>query len=336
MRRGVALALLVLPSACSETLLGPAPKPDHGAIFEQVWKEVDLHYSFFEYKRINWDSVGARYRPLALAAATDQEFAAELGAMLRELKDVHVSLTPSGAGSTLGYISVADTIATHFSGTVVYERYVPHAALSTGHHLKYGMAADSVGYIRIPSFTGSGWAGEIDEALDAMPQAKSMIVDVRNNNGGNPVLAIKMAGRFTGKARSYGWVRYRNGPKHDDFTPFTEELVKPAGSRKFRGPVFVLTNRRDFSSAEDFVLAMRAIPKVTVIGDTTAGASGGPIPRELANGWSYEISEWIEYLPSREMFEGVGLAPDVFVRATAADVAAGRDIALERALLIAR
>jgi C-terminal processing protease CtpA/Prc len=81
---------------------------------------------------------------------------------------------------------------------------------------------------------------------------------------------------------------------------------------------------------------MRAIPKVTVIGDTTAGASGGPIPRELANGWSYELSEWIEYLPSKQMFEGIGLAPDVFVRATAWDVANGKDGAIERALALAK
>jgi carboxyl-terminal processing protease len=330
-----AIASIVLAAACSETLLGPAAHADRSAVFDQIWKEFDLHYSFFEYKNVNWDTIGARYRPGALAAATDEEFASQVAAMLRELKDVHVSLTPKGATNALGYISVADTIATHFSAANVFKNYVPHAALSTGHHLRYGMAADSVGYIRIASFVGSGWAGEIDEALAAMPRATSLIVDVRNNNGGNPVLAVHMAGRFTAKARRYGWVRLRNGPKHDDFTAFNEELVKPTGARKFRGPVFLLTNRRDFSSAEDFVLAMRTIPRITVIGDTTAGASGGPIPRELANGWSYEISEWIEYLPGKRMFEGIGLAPDEFVRATAADVTAGRDRAIERALLLA-
>ena len=323
-------ALLIVCTACMDTLLGPAPKVDRSAMFDQLWQQFDLHYSFFAFKGINWDSVGAVYRPRALAAQTNGEFATEVGAMLRELKDVHVSLTPT-ATSTYAYVSTFDTITTFFSSPMIFKNYVPQPVTTSGGHIKYGLAAPGVGYVRIGSFAGAGWAGEMDEALDSMPDATSLIIDVRNNNGGNVQLAVKIAGRFTAISRRYGWIRIRNGPKHTDFTDFTEETVGKTGKAKFRGKVYVLTNRRDFSSAEDFVLAMRVIPRVTVVGDTTAGASGGPVPRQMANGWSYEMSEWIEYLPGKKMFEGVGLAPDVFVRAVS-----GRDLILERALALAR
>ncbi len=329
-------AIALLATACIESLLGPAPQVDHAAIFDQVWQQFDLHYSFFAYKGVNWDSLGEKYRPLALAAKTDHEFLSQIDGMLKELKDVHVSITPSGAGSTDSYISPYDTITTYFSGPLVFKSYVPRAALTSGGHMKYGMAAPTVGYVRIASFAGSGWAGEMDEAIDSMPNASSLIVDVRNNNGGNVELAIRIAGRFAAKAHTYGWIRLRNGPKHTDFTDFMAETVTPLGAHRFHGPVYLLANRRDFSSAEDFVLAMRTITKVTVVGDTTAGASGGPIPRELANGWNYEMSEWLEYLPSKKMFEGVGLGPDVYVQATAKDAAAGRDGILERAITLAK
>jgi C-terminal processing protease CtpA/Prc len=135
--------------------------------------------------------------------------------------------------------------------------------------------------------------------------------------------------------RTFGYVRLRNGPAHDDFTDYIAETVAPTGTRRFGGTVFVLTNRRDFSTAEDFVLAMRAMPRTTIVGDTTAGASGGPIVGELSNGWTYRLSAWIEYTPLHLAFEGVGLAPDVVVQATAADSARGVDAALERALSLA-
>jgi carboxyl-terminal processing protease len=323
-------------AGCADALLGPAPGTDRAALFDQVWEQFDLHYSFFEFKGVNWDSLGAKYRPLALAAGTDAAFAAQLGGMMRELKDVHVSLTPSGVGSTLGYVSEYDTIATYFNPAIVDVYYVSREATTSGKHLVYGLAAPAVGYVRIASFNGDSWDGELDEALAAMPDIKSLIIDVRNNLGGNMTLAVQIAGRFTTAERRYGWVRLRNGPKHTDFTDYIERTVVPVGTRNFSGPVFILTNRHDFSSAEDFVLAMRAMPKATIVGDTTAGASGGPLSRELTNGWSYELSEWIEYLPGKKMFEGVGLAPDVYVKATARDASRGVDAAMAMAVGLAR
>jgi carboxyl-terminal processing protease len=323
-------------SGCTDALLGPAPGTDRAALFDQVWEQFDLHYSFFEFKGVNWDSLGATYHPLAIAAGSDAAFAAQIGEMMRELKDVHVSLTPAGAGSTVGYVSVYDTIATYFNPAIVDVYYLTREAATSGRHLTYGLAAPAVGYVRISSFAGESWDGEMDEALGAMPQITSVIIDVRNNPGGNNTLAVQLAGRFTATTRRYGWVRLRNGPKHTDFTDFIERTVAPLGARAFAGAVYILTNRRDFSSAEDFVLAMRALPKVTVVGDTTAGASGGPLSRELTNGWSYELSEWIEYLPGKKMFEGVGLAPDEYVKAAARDASRGVDAAMAKAVALAR
>jgi carboxyl-terminal processing protease len=112
--------------------------------------------------------------------------------------------------------------------------------------------------------------------------------------------------------------------------------VSPSGARQFTGPVFVLSNRHDFSSAEDFILAMHALPNATIVGDTTAGASGGPIVRELSNGWTFQLSEWIEYTPGKQTFEGIGLAPDVVARGSASDATHMVDAAIDRAMALAQ
>ena len=66
----------------------------------------------------------------------------------------------------------------------------------------------------------------------------------------------------------------------------------------------MLSNRRLHERGEDFILAMRIIPAATVVGDTTIGASGGPLVRELANGWTYQLSQWIEYTRGAQDLRG--------------------------------
>ena len=169
-----------------------------------------------------------------------------------------------------------------------------------------------------------------------LPGARSLIVDIRNNRGGSPSLALEIAGRFTDRERVFGYLRLRNGPAHGDFTDYLTETVGPVGAHQFTGEVFLLTNRQVISAAEQFVLAMKTQPTVIVVGDTTAGASGGPIVRELANGWTYQMSEWIEYTPDRRIFEGIGLPPDVAIKPTAAAAVNGRDLVFESVLILAR
>ena len=58
--------------------------------------------------------------------------------------------------------------------------------------------------------------------------------------------------------------------------------------------------------------------------------------RELPNGWTYQLSQWIEYTPDRRTFEGTGLAPDLAVAQTADEGKRGVDAVLDRVLTSAR
>ena len=75
-RRKVAACLLAATvatiSACNANdLVAPAPSRDYVAMFDDLWSQFDLHYSYFALKAIDWDSVGAHYRPMAAAAQTE-------------------------------------------------------------------------------------------------------------------------------------------------------------------------------------------------------------------------------------------------------------------------
>ena len=336
----IALASIGVMAACTDPTLVAPLDTSRAALFDELWHETDLTYSMFELKHVNWDSIGAVYRPRALAAPNDAVLGSVLGQMLTELHDRHVSFTAGSSAATISYHAPEDFAPIDFDTNIIDKQYVSQTAPSTP-HLRVGWLTPSVGYIRIASFAGGGWDGEMDAALQSLEKADRLVIDIRGNFGGNYELAVAVAGRFTSAPRTFGYARLRNGPSHDDLTDYIAETLTPQG-RPFTGPVYLLTNRRVYSAAEDFTLALRGLPNVTVVGDTTGGSSGKPIVRELANGWTYELSTWIQYTPDRRAVEDAGLPPAVVVpgsqpklTTTASNTAsssAKRDVVLDRVL----
>ena len=104
--------------SCDGSLIGAPAASDRTSVFDDLWHQVDLHYSFFVLKRINWDSLGAVYRPLAVNATTDASLADVLARMLAELADVHVALTPTGS-STRRYQAKFEFAPTFFDASRV-------------------------------------------------------------------------------------------------------------------------------------------------------------------------------------------------------------------------
>ena len=325
-------AVAITTSACnSNDLVAPAPSRDYASMFDDLWSQFDLHYSYFDLKEIDWDSIGTHYRPIAVAAQSDAQFGATLGQMVSQLHDLHVSVT---AGSAVyRYQSRYERSGAAINEAAIFARYIPASFQTAGNHIRAGIIAPRVGYARIASFIGDDWSGEMDEVLARLGDVSTMIVDVRDNGGGSKSIATKIAGRFADRERTFGYVRLRNGPRHDQFSDDIPEKVTPEGSRRHSGRVIVLSNRGCMSAAEDFILAMDAIPSTISVGDTTAGASGGPLVRELANGWTYQMSQWVAYTADHRTFEGVGLAPDVWVEPGTG--VSTTDATLERAIAIA-
>jgi hypothetical protein len=302
------LLTLLSPWACRSALLPEEPEEGPVSTFEFAWGEVDRHYSFFELKGLDWEGIGDFYRPWVTAGTSPGELFDVLSEMLGRLEDGHVSLhSPLG---TYRYTGWYQPYLRNFDFDYIWYRELDGRWSTASRKILYGWVRPEIGYIYLPSFTGSGWAGEIDEVLASLAGARALVVDARGNSGGNDENSERIAGRFTTERRLYRRIQYRNGPGHGDFTPLEEHYLPPRGKAPFTGPVAVLTNRRTFSAGERFVLAMRSIPGTIVVGDTTGGGSGNPLYRELPNGWSLSISRWIEWAPDGTTHEGVGLAPD--------------------------
>lgn len=316
-----------LMTGCTSLFVGPDAEPGGAAVFEHLWHDLDRHYVFFIVKGVNWDSLHDVYAPRAARAATDGQLSDVVLELLRELRDPHVSLSVGSLG--YGYDRTGPAF---FDPTVVRARYVTDRRLAPRGRLHFGTAAPGVGYVWIPSFRGSEFGADLDSALSQLGSVRALIVDVRGNGGGSTRNPIEVAGRFADRERIYAFLQLRNGPRHDDFTPREPLTVSPAAAPRFAGPVAVLTDRRCMSGTEEFVLAMRVLPAVVVVGDSTVGAYSNPLPRELPNGWNYGFSMSLQQTLDSTIYEEIGLAPDVWVRGSAEELAAGRDAVLDTAL----
>ena len=94
----------------------------------------------------------------------------------------------------------------------------------------------------------------------------------------------------------------------------------------------MLTDRYTISAGERAVMAFKTLPNVTLMGDTTNGAHGTMIGRELANGWFYSLVPQKVELFDGNTYEGTGLAPDVYSKNTMAEINSGIDNTLQKAI----
>jgi carboxyl-terminal processing protease len=325
------VAAAMVCAACT-AVVGPDLSGSAIALFDQVWSDFDLHYSLFAAKQIDWNAARAVYRPLVLGINADDPFgdangqlSSFISSMLGTLRDDHVLFRGSRVASGRGGIR-NDPV-----NTTPFVQYV--GSFSDG--LSFGSVSSTIGYINIGTFDGTGWVAEIDSALKVLDSAQAMIIDVRNNDGGFLDNAIGVAGRFAQTTTTAAYVRYRNGPNHSDFTAPIAQVVSPSGTRKFTGKVYVLTGRNTVSAAELFVMAMKALGQTTVVGDTTAGETGGPFARELQNGWSYQFPESIEFGLDGQEFEGIGLGPDLVIHNSFGPTGLVVDAQLAKAIALA-
>jgi C-terminal processing protease CtpA/Prc len=158
-----------------------------------------------------------------------------------------------------------------------------------------------------------------------------LILDVRNNGGGLLTLSDRIASRFTNEKILTGYLSYKTGTGHSDFSKPAPIYVEPATDRvRWQKPIAVLTNRRSYSSTNDFVGKMKQMPQAIIIGDKTGGGSGLPFSSELPNGWSVRFSASPMYDPDMKHQE-FGIDPDIKVDMTSEDMQKGIDTIIETA-----
>lgn len=317
---------ITLLSCIREDVSGNSPQ----ANFESLWKIIDEQYCFLEYKKqeygLDWDEVHERYAKRITASMGSEALFEVLSEMVNELRDGHVNLHSSMASSQ--YREWFDAYPRNFSDSIqsIYLRkdYINSSGLT------YQILENNIGYIYCESFSDGIGDGNLDQTLNRLAICDGLILDVRNNGGGNLTTAQKLASRFTNEKVLVGYMCHKKGPGHTDFSEPKPVFLEPSDGIRWQKKVVVLTNRRSYSATNDFVNSMKLLPHVTILGDKTGGGSGLPFSSELPNGWFIRFSASPMFDPEMNQLE-FGIAPDRKVDMISEDMRKGKDTMIELA-----
>jgi carboxyl-terminal processing protease len=159
--------------------------------------------------------------------------------------------------------------------------------------------------------------------LAAAPAPTGVVLDLRENDGGEAAILDRIAGLFVAERR----VVLRLFSKRN-----IEEKTRGAGTRSYLGPLAVLIGPRTASAGEALAAFLDEIGRAYTVGERTSGALTAGVEYRLPDGGRLSVAEYDIRTPGGRRLEGKGLTPRYPVAPTLAQLRAGEDPALQRAL----
>src|SRR5688500_6713923 len=172
----------------------------------------------------------------------------------------------------------------------------------------------NIGYLEFINFADEELGAEtVAAAMNFVNGTDALIIDMRQNGGGNPAMvALVCSYLFGAEPVHLNDLYWREGNRTQEY--WTRKEV--AGKRYLNKDVYVLTSKRTFSGAEELTYNLKNLKRATIIGETTGG---GAHP-----GGGFRISEHFGmFVPTgraispitKTNWEGTGVTPDVAVHA---------------------
>lgn len=268
------------------------------------------------------------------------------------------------------YLGLLDPVAPDLYADIDFHNYLDtknryristdNGGFTKAEELIVGTIQQKILYIRISSFNLTArysYDAKVREALNfyfktlaAIPtnNIEGVIVDVRQNGGGDLRDLNFLTGRLVGKPTLFGYQHYKNGDNRLDYTPWLPFFVKPnleqnPSPKDCPVPVIALIDAHSISMAEITALAIRGISqKNKLIGETTWGAMGALTDKSILTGGSFTVGiNRVSYTYTSsaatvdkqfKSYEGKGIAPDITVLYDPVSIGEGIDPQLEMAI----
>ena len=213
------LSVVLFTSCITEDEYDNSPEGN----FEALWQTIDRQYCFLDYKKqeygLDWNEIYSQYKQRISKGMNNEQLFEVLADMLNELRDGHVNLSSKLEYSQ--YREWFDSYPANFSDSIQRVYLGKDYAQSSG--MKYQVFEDNIAYIYCGSFQSGIGEGNLDEILNKLAICDGLIIDVRNNSGGNLTTAEKLAARFTNEKVLVGYMSHKTGPGHNDFSEMEYE-----------------------------------------------------------------------------------------------------------------
>lgn len=164
---------------------------------------------------------------------------------------------------------------------------------------------NKIGYLKIDVF-----AQNTDEQFNTKLQElekeniDSLIIDVRDNNGGHLDTVVNISSLFINKGDPICQIKTKD----------KTTIIKSTEKTDRNYPIVVLTNKSSASASELLTGALKEIYGATIIGTTTYGKGTVQKTKNLSTGAmiKYTAETWLT--AKGNSIEGVGIAPDIEIK----------------------
>lgn len=266
------------------------------------------HYSYKDLHGISWeeefDSAGAAIT----SACSESEFGLGMLGLLSKAEDLHLRLEIDGVIYNCESRALVP-VAHHFEAV---HRDLEEVVASE-HGIVHVGSLDSTGYIAISSLL-SKYEDDMTFAIEHLKtfQDKSyLIIDLRANTGGWDKYAKTFVSHLIEDTIRYEKIVVYNEATGEFDDSSYREVIPADNSIQFKGKVFVLIDGNVMSSAEAFVLMLKQLPDVVLVGNTTGGSTGNPQKYGITGSVAAHIPSWQAYDMEGNLIEGNGIVPDV-------------------------
>lgn len=296
----------------------PATIAANRALFRQAIDVLKANYFYTQSEGIDWEAVySANVQDFASVSAVG----AKIFEIMAPLKNEHFYVTPGGgamlSSQPINYKTVPQ-LASYFS--------TPVQTLGGG-TISYALTTSNVVYVNISAFPSASSVGvtqaQVNAIFDAFPSASGMVIDVRENPGGQSDIMDMFAINLVNHDVVYAYYSMnRNGV-------IDPAVVTDDGSRYYSKPVVGLVGPRTYSQAELFTRFLRSAG-IPIVGAKEYGAEGP--------GKVFTVGDLKFQIPVQGMYDtGMNevklnpVVPDVQI-APAASTDASHDYVLEAAV----
>ena len=213
--------------------------------FEALWKIIDEHYCFLEYKDVDWAEVKTKYQAKIGKSMTSEELFRVCADMLKELKDGHTNLSSSFDVSRYW---IWEQYPKNYDERLIEEHYLEFD-YKRANGIDYRILKNNFGYMHYGSFSYNLGEGNLDNILAYMAITDGLIIDIRDNGGGIILNAERLARRFMDRKTLVGYISHKTGPGHNEFSEKYPYYLEPSKSRiRYYKPVVILCNRATYSA----------------------------------------------------------------------------------------
>ncbi|OJJ22534.1 hypothetical protein BKI52_07585 [marine bacterium AO1-C] len=230
--------------------------------------------------------------------------------------------------------------------------------------ISFKWLSQKMAYLKLDNFMNNQIKADFLKVLPELYKAKGIVIDVRDNPGGNGKNAVFIVKHFTEQKKLKGakthsrihssslkawgsWFEYSldqnpqmklNPEQRENFKYYQGKAWKTDLNvnkndlkvKKISVPLVVLTNHYTGSAAEDFLIYLSNLKRATRVGQLTNGSTGQPLLVWLPGGGNAVICAKRDTYPNGKDFVGVGVKPHIEVNPSVEDFVKNNDVILKK------